>query len=118
MQRLLSIPLHTTITFSIDKKSFKVKIKKSTSDIRTIQAWVPQGSVLAPAFILHCENSQYENIQIYTFVDNTALIFIRKNLQISPLNFQNHIAKVENWLNTNNGVEFSISYTGTCNIAV
>jgi hypothetical protein len=89
----------------LTNRSQKVKANNILSDVQTISAGVPQGSILGPLLFIIFINDVFQfcsfNVEIYLYADDTAIIFSATSdneLQIIVNNFFNAYS---NWCTCN-----------------
>ena len=83
----------------IEKRYFRVKHEGEYSDLKSIRAGVPQGSVLGPLLYLIYTNDVPQNNEtsIATFADDTAILAVGDTIEESTNKLQNAINEVCNW---------------------
>ncbi|CAH0725078.1 unnamed protein product, partial [Brenthis ino] len=86
-------------------RSQRVTINGSYSSDNGINYGVPQGSVLGPTlFLIYINNLcnlRLINCKIFTFADDTALVFLGENWEIAKMHAENGLNIIFNWLNDN-----------------
>ena len=96
-----------------------VRIGSNVSSLRTIEAGVPQGSVLGPLLFLIFINDlvtkiEFSNIRL--FADDTCIFLSGENMDDVATKLNNDLKNIEEW-SQNWLVEFSASKTKSLNIS-
>lgn len=80
-------------------RCFRVKVEDEYSDLKEIQAGVPQGSVLGPVlYLLYTRDIPVmANTTIATFADDTAVMAVAENVEDATNKIQNSVNKITNW---------------------
>lgn len=83
----------------ISNRVFRVRQEDGYSQLKEIQAGVPQGSVLGPVLYLlyTCDIPEVEDITIATFADDTAIMAIEESHEAATEKVQLAINKVLVW---------------------
>lgn len=83
----------------LEGRYFRIKQEEEYSEIKQIQAGVPQGSVLGPVlYLLYTSDfPELEYNTIATFADDTAILAVGKTNEESTQKLQAAITKVYNW---------------------
>ena len=76
LKTLLPAPIYLILKSYLYKRTFFVKVDDEDSEICTINAGVPQGSVLGPILytIYTSDLPEIQNVTIATYADDTAII--------------------------------------------
>jgi hypothetical protein len=92
-------------TSYLEFRTQKVKVGNHVSDQRTISYGVPQGSVLGPTlFLIYINqlcNMKIEGGTIFTYADDTAIVFSGDTWDDVRLAAEHGLSKVARWLNVN-----------------
>lgn len=98
--RLLPLNSHKLLISYLSDRAFVVKINGLLSDPKEAKAGVAQGSKLAPFMytVYTADMPTDPSTHSATFADDTALISVHENPIIASQQLQNHIRKVEKWL--------------------
>ena len=85
----------------ISNRFLKVKYGDFITENYTINAGVPQGSVLGPTLYLiyTADIPVAESLTISTFADDTAIISSHKDPYIASRELEDYLRRVEVWLN-------------------
>ena len=99
LQRDLPKQMYEILKSYIEKRYFRVKHEGEYSDLKSIRAGVPQGSVLGPLLYLIYTNDVPQNNEtsIATFADDTAILAVGDTIEESTNKLQNAINEVCNW---------------------
>lgn len=83
------------------KRTFQIKIKKEKSEIKTIGAGVPQGSVLGPKLFLYYINDipLTKNIKTALYADDTALMASSFHPNVANKKLHIHLQKLYEYYN-------------------
>jgi len=98
--KLLPQNIHKLLKSYLYKRVFAVRCSSSTSSDCTIEAGVPQGSVLGPIlYTLYTANipTNY-HLTISTFADDTAILSRSRCPVKATIQLARHITCVEHWL--------------------
>uniref|UniRef100_A0A2S2PH29 Putative RNA-directed DNA polymerase n=1 Tax=Schizaphis graminum TaxID=13262 RepID=A0A2S2PH29_SCHGA len=97
----LPTPLYLTLKSFLTNRSFVVRCEEEYSNIHTIRAGVPQGSILAPTLfnIYTADLPQSNNTNLATFADDTVITSSSHNLDSAINNLQDHLTNLQNWFN-------------------
>lgn len=91
-------------SYLMDRKQ-KVKLGQHTSDDADISYGVPQGSVLGPTlFLIYINdlcNLKLYNANIFSYADDTAIVFTGGSWDSVKIDAEQGLAKVAIWLNNN-----------------
>ncbi|GFX72069.1 probable RNA-directed DNA polymerase from transposon BS [Trichonephila clavipes] len=92
-------PLILIIKSCISNRTFLVKINRTFSIIRSINAGIAQGSILGPVlFNLHVNDIlKSTNTMLCMYADDTAILSRHKNLNTLVENINIHLAHLETW---------------------
>ncbi|GFV25525.1 RNA-directed DNA polymerase from mobile element jockey [Trichonephila clavipes] len=92
-------PLIFLLKSYISDRSFTVKINRTYSQFKKINAGVAQGSILAPTlFNLYVNDIiKNTNTQICLYADDTAILSRQRNLNTLVENINEHLAHLEIW---------------------
>lgn len=99
-RKLLPINYYLLIKSYIQKRMFFVQEADEMSDLKSVRAGVPQGSVMGPIlYILFTSDlPQTENAVVGTFADDTAVLAVNKNPQIASNMLQTYLNTLCEWL--------------------
>ena len=99
LKLLLPVQYSRILESYISERYFRIKQEDAYSDLRKIQAGVPQGSVLGPVlYLLYTRDMPtFEKNIIATFADDTAIMAIGNNNNESTEKLQAAITKVQSW---------------------
>jgi hypothetical protein len=83
----------------LDERFFQVKLQEVTTNLRKIEAGVPQGSVLGPILYLiyTADLPTSEDTNTATFADDTATLALDDQPETATAKLQNHISNLEQW---------------------
>lgn len=100
IKQLLPGNFHKILENYILNRKFQVKYNECFTTLCDINAGVPQGSVLGPILYLlyTADLPTSSNVVTSTFADDTAIMVTNKNPQTASRDLQEHLSKVENWL--------------------
>ncbi|GFX03215.1 probable RNA-directed DNA polymerase from transposon X-element [Trichonephila clavipes] len=92
-------PLIYLLNSYISDRSFTVKINRTFSQLKKINAGVAQGSILAPTlFNLYVNDiTKNSNTIICMYADDTAILSRHRNLDTLVENINEHLAHLETW---------------------
>ncbi|GFW07225.1 RNA-directed DNA polymerase from mobile element jockey [Trichonephila clavipes] len=95
----ISPPLIFLINSYISDRSFTVKINRTFSQLKKINAGVAQGSILAPTLFNLYVNDIIKNTNTITcmYADDTAILSRHRNLDTLVENINEHLAHLETW---------------------
>jgi len=98
--KLLPQNIHKLLKSYLYKRVFAVRCSSSTSSDYTIEAGVPQGSVLGPIlYILYTADIQTNyQLTISTFADDTAIPSRSRCPVKATMQLARHLTCVEQWL--------------------
>ena len=99
LKLLLPVQYSRILESYISERYFRIKQEDAYSDLRKIQAGVPQGSVLGPVlYLLYTRDMPtFEKNIVATFADDTAIMAIGNNNTESTEKLQAAITKVQSW---------------------
>ena len=99
LKLLLPVQYSRILESYISERYFRIKQEDTYSDLRKIQAGVPQGSVLGPVLYLlyNRDLPTFERNTVATFADDTAIMAIGNNNTESSEKLQAAITKVQSW---------------------
>lgn len=102
----------------ISQRTFKVKQENEYSELKTINAGIPQGSVLGPVlYVLYTYDiPMTENIKLATFADDTAVLAVGNTIEETTTNLQDAINNINAWtrrwrIKLNEGKSSHINFT-------
>ena len=83
----------------LSERLCRVKQENEYSELKEIQAGIPQGSVLGPVLYLlyTCDIPQSENVTVATFADDTAILALDIDPQKATEKLQNASDKIGEW---------------------
>ncbi|GFV66011.1 RNA-directed DNA polymerase from mobile element jockey [Trichonephila clavipes] len=92
-------PLIFLINSYVSDRSFTVKINRTFSQLKKINAGVAQGSILAPTLFNLYVNDIIKNTNTITcmYADDTAILSRHRNLDTLVENINEHLAHLETW---------------------
>ncbi|GFS67468.1 RNA-directed DNA polymerase from mobile element jockey [Trichonephila clavipes] len=92
-------PLIYLLNSYISDRSFTVKINRTFSQLKKINAGVAQGSILAPTLFNLYVNDIIKNSNtiICMYADDTAILSRHRNLDTLVENINEHLAHLETW---------------------
>ena len=101
LKTLLSKQFSQILESYIADRHFRIKQEESYSELKEINAGVPQGSVLGPVLYLlyTCDIPKLENDTIATFADDTAILAVGNNNTISTQKLQSAVNQINDWTN-------------------
>jgi hypothetical protein len=118
---LLPFQYSTILQSYISERYFRIKQEEAYSDLRKIQAGVPQGSVLGPIlYLLYTSDlPMLEQNVVATFADDIAIMVIGDNNSESTEKLQTAVTKVQCWTRTwriklNETKSVHIDFTNKC----
>lgn len=84
----------------LQNRHFFVKTQDEQSTLQSIQAGVPQGSVLGPVLYLlyTADLPTSEKTTLSTFADDTAVMASNSNANTASTHLQEHLTRIESWL--------------------
>lgn len=95
------LPKHYTdiLKSYLSLRTFRVRLNNTYSDLKEINAGVPQGSVLGPVLYLlyTCDIPTFKNGTIATFADDTAIMAIGDNHSQSTQKVQSAVNRIVEW---------------------
>lgn len=96
--RFLPAPLYLTIKSFLTNRSFLVRCDEELSNFQSIQAGVPQGSVLALTLynIFTYDTPHVANTTLATFAGDIGFLTSNNNLTLASETLQNHLNKIQN----------------------
>jgi hypothetical protein len=99
LKLLLLVQYSSILDSYISERYFRIKQEDAYSDLRKIQAGVPQGSVLGPVlYLLYTSDlPTFEQNVFATFADDTAIMAIGNNNTELTEKLQAAITKVQSW---------------------
>lgn len=99
LKKIFPMQLVEILKSYLHQRTFRVKMENEYSELKQINAGVPQGSVLGPIlYLLYTSDiPERENIQLATFADDTAVMTIGATIEESTINLQNAINGIEGW---------------------
>jgi hypothetical protein len=83
----------------LNERVFQVKLKEVITNLRKIEAGVPQGSVLGPVpyLIYPADLPTSEDTNTATFADDTAILALDDQPETATAKLQNGINNLEQW---------------------
>ena len=98
-QKCISGKLFDTITDFLNFRKQRVVLNGQYSSWTSIEAGVPQGSILGPLLFLIYINDLSDDLttNIKLFADDTSLFSIVHNMNTSTTNLNNDLNKIKNW---------------------
>ena len=102
IKNILPINYYLFTKSYLQNRLFYVKEEGDISDLKTISAGVPQGSVMGPTlYLLYTSDlPQPEGVIIGTFADDTAALAVDKNHTNASLTLQKCLNDISSWLKT------------------
>jgi predicted GIY-YIG superfamily endonuclease len=99
LKLLLTVQYSRILESYISERYFRIKQEDAYSDLRKIQAGVPQGSVLGPVlYLLYTSDlPMFEQNVVATFADDTAIMATGDNNTESTEKLQAAFTKVQSW---------------------
>ena len=93
--------LYKILKSYLEERTFHIKINKTVSQLYSIEAGIPQGSILGPLLYLlyTADFPTSEHTTIAKYADDTAILSIHKTPGTSTQNLQNHMLKAQDWFN-------------------
>lgn len=100
LKKLLPAPYYLFFKSYLEKRFFYVKVNSEMSDICSIKAGIPQGSVLGPVLytIFTYDMPTNENVTVATYADDTALVAANDSPTIASEIIQQQLNDIEGWL--------------------
>ena len=80
----------------------RVKLQNCTSNWRTINAGVPQGTKLGPLFFLIMVNDLVSQVPLFKYVDDSALSEVVRVGELNLSTLQHEVDRVNQWSIANN----------------
>ncbi len=100
LNRFLPKSFSKILNSYISERFFRVKQNESYSDLKNIEAGVPQGSVLGPVlYLLYTSDiPKLDHLgTIATFADDTAILAVGKDHREASLKLQLSLNKIQKW---------------------
>jgi hypothetical protein len=99
LKLLLPVQYSKILQSYITERYFRIKQEDAYSDLRQIQAGIPQGSVLGPTlYLLYTSDlPKLEQDLVATFADDTAIMVIGDTNSESTEKLQIAITEVQRW---------------------
>jgi hypothetical protein len=118
-------PLQRLASYLVNRTQ-KVRANNLYSDVKSISAGVPQGSILGPLLFIIFVNDVFQflshNVQIYLYADDTAIIFTADSDADLQVVIDNFFIVYSNWCSLNcivvNPVKSNFLSYNTFNISV
>lgn len=87
------------ISSYISNRLFRIRQEEEYSELREVNAGVPQGSVLGPVlYLLYTSDlPEMDDVMVATFADDTALLAVGQNVDISTNKLQQATDKLYKW---------------------
>lgn len=97
--RILPAPLYLTLKSFLSQRTFAVRCDVETSNIQSINAGIPQGSILAPTLynIFTSDIPHSNNTHLATFADDTAILSSNPDSNSSTKSLQDHLNNLQTW---------------------
>ena len=100
-QNGISGKLFEIVTDFLNFRKQKVILNEQYSSWTSIEAWVPQGSILGPLLFLIYINDLSDdltmNVSLSFFADNISLFSLVHNMNMSTANLSSDLDKIKNW---------------------
>ena len=99
LKRYLPKSLYKLLKSYLKNRTFQVKINDTVTDLFSINAGVPQGSVLGPTLYLlyTADIPVMDNTSTATYADDTAVLSTHSCPISASIQLQNHLNKIEDW---------------------
>lgn len=99
LHRDLPLQFYEILGSYIDSRHFRVKQEDEYSDLKTIGAGVPQGSVIGPIlYLLYTRDlPEPDRATVATFADDTAILTVNDSIEEATTNLQRSLNKVVKW---------------------
>lgn len=99
LKKYFSPKLYKLLESYLTARTFQVKINEQESKLYTINAGVPQGSVLGPIlYLIYTADIPLANdIMIATYADDTAILSSNINPSIASKQLQDYLTTLEAW---------------------
>lgn len=83
----------------LSQRTFRIKQENEYSELKIINAGVPQGSVLGPVLYLlyTCDIPVTDNIKLATFADDTAVLAVGNSIEETTANLQYAVNAINAW---------------------
>lgn len=95
------LPYYQLLKSYLEDRAFFVKVQESHSEVHSIEAGVPQGSVLGPVLytLFTADIPTTLESMLFTFADDTAILATPTDPTKAHSMLQQHLLKIEQWLN-------------------
>ncbi|CAK9829625.1 Probable RNA-directed DNA polymerase from transposon X-element [Anthophora retusa] len=95
------LPYYQLLKSYLEDRTFFVKVQESYSEVCSIEAGVPQGSVLGPVLytLFTADIPTTSETKSFTFADDTAIVAVHTDPTKAHSILQQHLLKIEQWLN-------------------
>jgi hypothetical protein len=98
IRKTLPRAYYRTLESYLKEKLFQVKLKNEITNLRKIEAGVPQGSVLGPVlYLTYTSDLPTSENTTATFADDTAILATNEDPAIASVKLQDNINKINEW---------------------